>query len=336
MSIDQFILRNEHAWLRLEALSSEARRRRPALTPDELDEFVRLYQQTSSHLSHARTNLRDPALTMRLTRVVADANGALYGRGGNSIRATTDFFRFTFPAAVWSARWFIAIAAVLTFLPALVFGAWLGVSDRAVESIGDAAAREAYVSEDFEAYYSSSPAAQFSTEVLVNNIQVSFLAFAFGIFFCLGTAYVLIYNGINVGLAAGLFYNVGEPGLFWGLILPHGMIELTAVLVAGAAGLRLGWALIAPGDRSRGAALADEGRRSVVIVLGLVLVFIVAGFIEGFVTPSSLSTPARIAIGGLAEAVFLLYVFTRGRAAESHGLPGQWGERPPAVALADG
>jgi uncharacterized membrane protein SpoIIM required for sporulation len=329
VAIDQFIQQNEPSWTRLEYLAREARRRKPQLSPAELDEFVRLYQQTSTHLSHARTNLQDPGLSMRLTRVVADANGALYGRSGNAVRGLTDFFRYSFPASVWTARWFIVAALLLTFIPALIFGTWLGVSDRAVESIGDAAAREAYITEDFESYYSSAPAAQFSTEVLVNNIQVSFLAFAFGIVFCLGTAYILIFNGINVGVAAGLFYNVGEPGKFWGLILPHGLIELTAVVVAGAAGLRLGWALISPGDKTRAAALVDEGRRSVVVVLGLMVVFIVAGLIEGFVTPSPLSTAVRISIGVLAELVFILYIVTRGRVAESHGLTGQWGEHIP-------
>lgn len=327
MSIDQFIQRNERAWGRLEQLGRRARRRRPQLSPAELDEFVRLYQQTSTHLSHARTNLRDPALTMRLTRLVADANGALYGRSGRAVRSMADFFRYSFPAAVWTARSFVVAAALLTFVPSIVFGIWLGVSDRAIDSIADEAAQQAYVTEDFESYYSSAPAAQFSTEVLVNNIQVSFLAFALGIAFCVGTAYVLAFNGLNLGIAAGLFYNVGEPSRFWGLILPHGLLELSAVVVAGAAGLRLGWALIAPGDRTRADALAREGRRSVVIVLGLVLAFIAAGLIEGFVTPSSLSTPVRIGIGVLAELVFVLYIVTRGRVAESHGLSGLWGER---------
>ena len=166
--------------------------------------------------------------------------------------------------------------------------------------------------------------------MLVNNIQVSFLAFALGIVFCLGTAYILAFNGLNLGIAAGLFYNVGEPSKFWGLILPHGLLELSAVVVAGAAGLRLGWALIAPGDQTRGQALAQEGRRSVVIVLGLVLAFILAGLIEGFVTPSSLSTPVRIGIGVLAELAFVLYIVSRGRAAEALGLSGQWGESAEA------
>lgn len=328
MSIDQFIQHNEPAWIRLEQLGREARRRRPNLNAAELDEFVRLYQQTSTHLSHARTNLRDPALTMRLTRLVADANGALYGGHANAARSMADFFRYSFPAAVWDARRFVVASTLLTFVPAVVMGVWLGYSDRAVDSLADDAAQQAYVSEDFEAYYSSSSAAQFSTEVLVNNIQVSFLAFALGVVFCVGTAYILMFNGVNVGIAVGLFYNVGEPSKFWGLILPHGLLELSAVVVAGAAGLRLGWSLIAPGNQTRVQALADEGRRSVVIVLGLMIAFIAAGLIEGFVTPSSLSTPMRVSIGILAELMFVLYIVTRGRTAQSLGLSGYWAERP--------
>ena len=156
--------------------------------------------------------------------------------------------------------------------------------------------------------------------MLVNNIRVSFLAFALGIVFCVGTAAVLIQNGYLLGAVMGLFHNVGEPAKFWGLILPHGLLELTAIVVAGAAGLRLGWTLIAPGDRPRTTALAEEGRRSVVIVLGLMLAFIVAGLIEGFVTPSGLSTPLRIAIGVIAEVAFVTYIITRGRLAESMGM----------------
>ncbi len=328
MSIDLFIHDHDAAWTRLEVLSRQARRRRPQLSAAELDEFVSLYQQTSSHLSHARTNFDDPALIMRLTRIVADANGALHGSRGNAVRGFLHFFGFTFPAAVWGARWFVVIAALLTFVPAVVMGTWLGISDRAVDSVADEAAQQAYVTEDFEAYYSSEPAAQFSTEVLVNNIQVSFLAFALGIAFCVGTAYVLAFNGVNAGIAAGLFYNVGEPSLFWGLILPHGLLELSAVVIAGAAGLRLGWAVISPGDRRRTAAVAMEGRRSVAIIIGLALVFVVAGIIEGFVTPSSLSTPARVGVGVVAFVAFVLYVVNRGSRAHQLGLTGAWGERP--------
>ncbi len=140
-----------------------------------------------------------------------------------------------------------------------------------------------------------------------------------GIFATVGTAIVLVFNGLFVGEAAGLFHAAGEQTKFWGLILPHGLIELTAVCVAGGAGIQLGWAMIAPGDRTRTVAVAEEGRRSVPIVVGLVLVFIVAGIIEGFVTPSALPTYARVGIGVLVELAFLAYVAGFGRLAALDG-----------------
>ena len=159
-----------------------------------------------------------------------------------------------------------------------------------------------------------------------NNVIVAFQAFALGIFFCVGTLFVLVQNGALLGVAAGLFAAVGQQPKFWGLILPHGLLELTSVFVAGAAGLRLGWTLIDPGDRPRLAALAAEGRRAVVIVLGLVAAFLVAGTIEGFVTGRPWPTWLRVGIGVVAEAAFLAYVVILGRRAAARGLTGALGE----------
>ena len=133
--------------------------------------------------------------------------------------------------------------------------------------------------EDFEDYYSSAPAAAFASQVFTNNVRVAIFAFAGGIAFCLLTAGILLFNGAQVGLAAGLFAAVGQSPKFWGLILPHGLLELTAVCVAGGAGLRLGWTLIDPGDRPRATALVEEGRRAMAIVLGLVVVFAVRDWV---------------------------------------------------------
>lgn len=325
MDVDQFVAANEAAWRRLAVLTGQARRIRD-LTPAELDELVALYQRTSSQLSHARHAYADPGLTGRLTRLVADANGVVYGRRPRTLRSIGRFFTESFPAAVWHDRWFVVVSAAIFFVPALIFGAWLGTSDRAVEVTAPEEVREAYIEEDFEDYYSSEPAGQFATEVTVNNIQVAILAFALGVFFCVGTVYVLASNGVFLGVAAGLFVHAGQADRFFGLILPHGLLELSAIVVAGAAGLRLGWAIIDPGDRSRAAALAEEGRRAVVIVLGLFVVFITAGLIEGFVTGSGLSTWFRVGVGVLAEAGFVLWIVGYGRPAASRGRTGLLGE----------
>lgn len=326
MDIDRYIAVHQPSWDRLAALTAKARRSVRGLQAGELDELVSLYQRVSAHLSYVRTNFDNPALTTRLTRLVAAASGVIYGKRARTVSAFVEFFRSTFPAAVWDARRFVVVSALLTFVPAAALGVWIANSDAALEATAPAALREAYVNDDFESYYSSAPAAQFATEVTVNNIQVSILAFAAGIVLCVGAAYILVLNGGNVGVAAGLFAAAGQQPKFWGLILPHGLLELTAVVIAGAAGLRLGWAIIAPGDRRRGEALADAGRRAVVIILGLIAAFIAAGTIEGFVTGSSLPTAVRVGIGVAVEGAFVTYIVVMGRAAAAQGVTGVLGE----------
>ena len=314
MDQDRYLAMHQPTWSRLAHLVAVARRPR-RLTPAQLDELVALYPVVATHLSQLRTAYGDPALTTRLTLLVAEAHGVVHGARTRPASALVTFFARTFPAAVWRLRRFVLVAALLTFVPALGVGAWLAVSDRAVEATAPEAVRTAYLEEDFEAYYSSEPAAQFATEVFVNNVRVAITAFALGILGCVVTAGLLAWNGANVGVAAGLFTAAGAWPRFWGLILPHGLLELSAVVVAGAAGLALGWALLVPGDRPRTRALADEGRRSVAVVLGLVAVFGVAALIEGFVTGSTLPTPARVGVGVAAASAFWAYVVVFGAAA---------------------
>jgi uncharacterized membrane protein SpoIIM required for sporulation len=341
MDIDRFIARNQPAWERLEVLSQHAAGRKlRTLSGAEVEELVGLYQRASVHLAHARRAYREPGLLARLTMLVASAHAAIYGRRS---RAGTSFLRFvssSFPAAVWTCRRAILAAAVALLLPALAVGAWVANSDEALDLAIPEETQEALVASEFEDYYSSAPAASFSSMVTVNNIQVSVLSFALGFLLLPGIA-ILAYNGINIGLAGGLFVAEGQAGTFFGLILPHGLLELTAVVVAAGAGLQMGWALLVPGDRTRATALAEEGRRAVLVVLGTVFAFVVAGLIEGFVTPAPVPTLLRVAVGVVVEAAFLLWVLGRGRAAVAEGFTGlaeddraAWERRQLALATA--
>jgi uncharacterized membrane protein SpoIIM required for sporulation len=326
MDVDTFLATNQASWDRLSWLVRRAGRKVGRLSPAELEELVVLYQRTATHLSYARTTYRDPALTATLSSLVARAGAVVYGSRPRTLRALGRFFTDTFPAAVWYSRRFIVVSAALLLVPAFAVGLWVANSPRAIEATGPKAVREAYVNQDFEQYYKSAPASEFASHVFTNNVQVSIYAFAAGIAFCLPTAFILMFNGANVGVAGGLFASVGQQLKFWGLILPHGLLELTAVFIAGGAGLRLGWTLIDPGDRTRLAGLAEEGRRALAIVAGLVVVFAAAGTIEGFVTGSSLPTWARVGVGALGEAVLLTWLVVRGRAAAARGLSGAYGE----------
>ena len=321
-TIDGYVLEHTAEWQRLEELVALSQERRRKLTGEELDELLFRYQRVSAHLSHVRSTYQDPIVAARLTRIVAEARAVVYGHQARSRGAIRTFFRSTFPAAIWMARIPILISALAFFVPAIVVGAWLANSPAAIEAAAPPALREAYINEDFEAYYSSAPAAEFSTQVLINNIQVSFLAFVAGIAWAVPTLLVLMFNGANVGVAGGLFHDAGEASKFYGLILPHGLLEITAIIVAGGGGLRLGWSLISPGDRSRTQALVAEAQRSASIIIGLVLVFVLAGLIEGFVTPSPLDTWARVSIGVAAFLAFWGYVIALGPSAVNAGFTG--------------
>lgn len=209
--------------------------------------------------------------------------------------------------------------------PAIAIGAWLAVSPDAVAVSAPDYVREAYIETDFEAYYSSEPAAQFASKVFVNNILVAVQAFALGVLLCVPTLWVLVRNGAMLGMAGGLFTAAGRWQQFWGLITPHGLLEIAAIVVAGGAGLALGWSVIAPADRTRMAALREEGQRSVTVVLGLVTAFAVAALIEGFVTGTGLPTPVRLGIGILAFGAFVAWIAVLGPRAVARGVTGRLG-----------
>jgi len=326
VDLDRFVATNQPVWDRLDALAGRAAGGAERLAPAELDELVGLYQRVATHLSLARTTYRDPSLTASLTNLTARAGSVLYGIRPRTWRSAGAFFTTTFPAALWHLRRLMAVSAALLLVPAVAVGVWVARSPAALEVTGPEALREAYVQEDFEDYYSSEPAAQFATEVTTNNIRVAFTAFAFGVLLCVPTVYVLVLNGAGIGQAGGLHAVYDVLPRFFGLILPHGFLELTAIVVAGATGLRLGWTLVDPGDRPRAEALAQEGRRAVAVVIGLVLLFVVAGAIEGFVTGSGLPTWVRVGIGLLAEVAFVLYVAVLGRQAARRAFTGAVGE----------
>lgn len=326
MDLDKYLAIHRPAWERLSELTKEGRPGIRKANPEQIAELVRLYEQASTDLSVVRSTYRDPAVISHLSRLVSTAGTLIYGTRPRRWRDAGRFFTLTFPAAVFRARKFIAVAAVFTLLPALIAGVWIAESPTAGERIMPPALRDAYLNHDFEAYYESENASQFSTKVYTNNVQVSITAYALGIFAGIPTAYVLVLNGANLGLAGGLFTHFGEATKFWGLITPHGLLELTSVIIAGGAGLQVGWAVIRPGDRKRSTALTEEGRRAVVLIFGLFFSLGIAGLIEGFVTGQPWPTWLRVGIGVVAEVAFISYLVSRGKIANNEGLTGALGE----------
>ncbi|MFJ7012767.1 stage II sporulation protein M [Streptomyces albogriseolus] len=320
MDLDVFVSAHRAEWDRLDALLGRRRR----LTGAEADELVTLYQRAATHLSLIQSAAPDPQLTGRLTQLVARARSAVTGTRRASWRDVTRFLAHGFPAAVYRARhWWVPTALISTAVAALL-GWWIGTHPEVQASIAAPAELREMTRPggQYETYYSSNPATSFAAQVWTNNAWAAALCLILGVFLGLPVLWILFQNMLNLGVGFGLMSSAGRLDTFLGLVLPHGLLELTAVFVAAGTGLRLGWTVIDPGPRTRRTALAEEGRAALAMAIGLALVLFVSGAIEGFVTPSGLPTWARITIGVVAELAFLAYVYVLGGRAARAGATG--------------
>ncbi|GAA0927762.1 stage II sporulation protein M [Nonomuraea longicatena] len=327
MDIDAFIAAHRPAWDRLEHLIA----RRRTLTGAEIDELVELYQRVSTHLSIVRSASTDGILVGRLSALVARARSAVTGAHVPAWRELARFFTVSFPVVAYRARWWWLGTTVAFVALAWIMGAWVAGSPEVQNAVASPEEITQLVEHDFADYYSENPAASFASRVWINNAWVSALMLVGAIFAGIPIPYFLFQNAANVGISGGLMASRGKLDIFFGLITPHGLLELAAVFLAAAVGLRLGWTVVDPGPRRRTEALAEQGRAVMAVALGLVVALFVSGLIEAFVTPSGLPTWARIAIGVLALVAFLGYVGVYGHRAARDQETGDL-ERAPDVA----
>lgn len=316
MDLDAYVIAHRHEWDRLDQLS---RRRR--LSGAESDELVERYQQVATHLSVVRTSAPDASVVAYLSSMLARARSRAVGTRVTTWRNVGHFFTDSFPAALYRLRrwWIGCLLANVVVIAVMIV--WLLQHPAAESTLMSPQEVDQLVNHDFEDYYSTYASSHFALQVWVNNAWVTALCLALGI---LGAPVVwLLFNNIaNLAVIGSIMIRHDHGAHFWGLILPHGMLELTAVFVAGGVGLKLFWAWVEPGSRTRTQSVAREGRTAATIALGLVVVLMVSGAIEGFVTPSPLATWGRIAVGAIAELAFLAYVFILGRAAYERGETG--------------
>ncbi len=327
MDVDAFVVARRPTWDRLEQLVKRRRR----LTGVEVDELVDLYQRVSTHLSMVRSASQDSVLVGRLSGLVARARAAVTGAHAPLWREFVRFWTVSFPVVAYRAwRWWLG-SAVAFFIVTVALALWVSGNPDVHAAIGTPSEIEELVNHDFASYYSEHPAGSFALQVWVNNSWVAAQCIAFAILLGLPIPYVLFQNAANLGVIAGLMFGADKGDLFLGLIIPHGLLELTAVFLAAAVGMRLGWAVIAPGDRPRSQALAEQGRAVVAAAIGLAVVLLISGLIEALVTPSPLPTWTRIGIGVAAELAFLGYVFHFGRKAARAGESGDLEDAPDVV-----
>jgi uncharacterized membrane protein SpoIIM required for sporulation len=261
-----------------------------ALSLREARTLGRLYRAVCADLLVAQAQLREAALADYLNVLVARGYAAVYA---SEARLSFDFrglFLRVFPRLVRQERRLIALSA-LVFLLGGLFGAFvmradpsaLGLVIPEMHQLRTPAERvrdEAATADGRDA----GAAAVFSSFLLTHNIQVTFLVFALGITFGMGTACVLFFNGVPLGALAAQYHASGQGLFFWAWILPHGVVELTVVVIAGAAGFVLARGLWKPGLETRGAALVRESRSAVRLVIGGMPMLVVAGVVEGTIS----------------------------------------------------
>ncbi|GHS88108.1 membrane protein [Actinomycetota bacterium] len=326
MDLDAFTSVHQASWARLDELS---RRRR--LSGAESDELVRLYQSVATDLSTVRSSAPDPEVVSRLSQLLARARARIAGAHEPSWRDVSRFVVQTLPAALYRIRWWTVAVTAVCVLLAVVAGWWVATNPDALAAMGTPSQQRDYVDNAFESYYD--PGAGFAAMVWTNNAWIAAVCVGLGISGVI-PAYMLVSNAVNVGATGGMMAAHGRLDIFLQLIAPHGLLELTAIFVAGAAGLRLFWTWIDPGPRPRARALAEEGRALITVAIGLVGVLAVSGLIEGFVTGSTLPWPVKIAVGVLALATFWAYTLVLGRRAVADGYTGDLEDDEAGYALA--
>jgi len=315
LNVDRFISRREGDWRELDdLLRSRPDRRRGRRRRRDAESVLRLgalYRGAAADLALARRGHPGDPLVARLESLVARARQAVYAEEPRRGSLRT-FFGRTYWVRVRERPGPLLLAIALLLGPALLAGAWAmndlgaaiglvpGEFRGAVQPVGDTG-------------MTASQTAGFSSAVMTNNVQVTFLSFAAGILCGLGTAAVVAYNGATLGAVAGGAITNGNGAEFAEFVTAHGVIELSCIVVAAAAGMRMGYALVAPGPRTRLLALAEEARSSIVIVLGTIPWVILAGIIEGFVTRAGFGLVPGIVLGVGVGALYWGLVLVRGR-----------------------
>jgi len=320
MDLDAYTAAHRAEWDRLAELG--ARRR---LSGAQADELIELYQSGATQLSSIKTTAGSTLQGDRLSVALSRARLRFTGASANLLSQLPRFFVAQLPAALYRLRWLTLAVAVVTFVVAGLYAAWAYGNPQVLANVGTDAELARLANKDFVDYYSSNPAASFTGLVWTNNAWIAAQCVAFGIV-GVYVPYIVLQNAQNLGVTAAVMFAYDKGDVFFLYIIPHGMLELTAIFVAAAAGLRIFWAWIAPGARTRSQALAEDARAMFTVAIGLVFVLFVSGIIEGFVTPAPWPWPVKIGIGALALAAFLAYMLVLGRRATRAGETGDLGE----------
>jgi uncharacterized membrane protein SpoIIM required for sporulation len=334
-----FEAQNAPLWKELEAALDRAENKRPPkqrdktaakakLPPLDGARLAELYRRSCEHLALAQARAYPIHLTQQLESLTQRAHRLIYRRHDYGLARLKQLVLIDFPQSVRAHRWYLLAATLLFALPMLAVG-WATWRDPGfILHLADA-----QQAQEFDAMYDESAGAfgrtrDASTDwqmfgfYVMHNIGIGFQCFAGGLFAGVGSVFFLVFNGVQIGGVAGYLTARGHGENFYSFVVTHGAFELTAIVLSGAAGLRLGYALLAPGRRTRLEALKHAAGDAITVVYGVIGMLVAAAAVEAFWSSARWLEPAvKYGAGAVCWALVLAYLGWQGRAAKGSGAP---------------
>lgn len=317
MRPDKFLELRETDWKQLERLLTQATKRPDSLSTDDAEQLGNLYRTVTSDLALAQRDFPKDRVTVYLNQLVGRSHALIYQKRRWSWQSVWRYFRADIPIAFRNSLPYFFIALILFFGPAILAGVLTWIDPDLARFLLPLGAQNLIpqieegvlwteISEDSRPFFSSI--------IATNNIRVTFLAFAGGILAGLLTIFVMILNGLMLGGLLGLTFHYG---IGWGLtefVVGHGVVELSVIVMAGGAGLMLGWAILQPGILSRGDALRLAALDAIKLVVASVPLLLIAALIEGFISPNEfIPFGAKVAVGLVSGALMYAWLLLGGR-----------------------
>ncbi|MDQ0871410.1 putative membrane protein SpoIIM required for sporulation [Paenibacillus sp. V4I3] len=307
MNISRFIREHKSQWTELEQLLIQLSKRKSSLQASQVNRFTELYKVASAHLATLQTHMPTDETTLYLNHLVSQAHNAMYKENNKSSKQMKEFFLHYFPSLIRARSLFVGFALFLFLL-----GGLLGFLSVWNDPLNLSMIMPGAMADSIDPSKTADPRGDLhsplvSTAIMTNNIRVAVLAFISGVTLGIGTIYLMISNGLIVGALAAVFMQSGKSYVFWAYILPHGIIELTAIFIAGGAGLYMGYRFFVPGPYPRKLRFLESAKESAQLLIGTIPLFIIAGIIEGYITPSTMSLEVKYLIAGMTLLLLALY-----------------------------
>jgi uncharacterized membrane protein SpoIIM required for sporulation len=309
MITNRWLEKRKPYWTRLEQLVAQSNRGISALNHAELKELGLLYRQTASDLAAVREDVNSRPLTNYLNQLLGRCHNLIYMGSKPKSAALVTFYRDTYPRLFRETLTQTGIATAILLLT--MFAAWfLTLRDPAFayrllgpQMIETIEQKKMWT----ESIVTIKPLA--SSGIMTNNLSVSFSMFAMGITAGIGTIYMLVVNGLLLGVIGAATARAGMALQLWSFVAAHGVLELPAIFIAGGSGLEIARGLLFPGLLPRRVSLEIAGSRASRLLLGTVPMLVVAGVIEGFFSPSAVPVPAKFTLAAVLFAALISYLF---------------------------